>query len=96
MAATHREQASAASGGSAMSDKQAFDGRPELREFIHENCGFVILFAENAQNFCAAADDVGLDYAIRKMIAHVRAIADTGKDLRAERERVLKIVETVE
>ena len=83
----------------AVPEPHTFDGRPELRDFIHENCGFVRLYSENAQNFCELADDIGLDYAVRKMIAHLRAIADTAKGLLLERERLLglsKIEESAE
>jgi hypothetical protein len=62
---------------------------PMLREFIHENAGFLRLYAENAQNYCEAADDIGLSYAVRKMVAHIRVIAETARDLKIERERLL-------
>jgi hypothetical protein len=62
-----------------------------LREFIHENAGFLRLYAENAQNYCELGDDLGLDYAVRKLVAYIRAIAETVKDLRVERERLLEM-----
>ena len=73
---------------SAIAKQSTFDGRPELRELTHESMGFIILYAEAAQRFCEAGDDVGLSYAVRSLVAYTRAVAQTCNDLRVERERL--------
>jgi hypothetical protein len=68
---------------SALPHQRARDGGL-LRELAHESCGFVILYAEAAQRFCEAGDDVGLRYSMRSLVAYVRAAAQTCEQLSAE------------
>ena len=60
-----------------------FDGRPELREFIWEQLGLLQRQADIAQQFAAAADDVGLRYGLTRVQAHWRATIETFNDLAA-------------
>jgi hypothetical protein len=75
---------------SVIPNQRGFDGRPELRENMHELCGFLRLYAENAQNFAEAADDIGLGYSIAKAVAYAKAMDDLGQLLREECDRLRK------
>jgi hypothetical protein len=52
-----------------------------LREFIHENAGFVRIQADLAQTYAELGDDAGLRYALRKLVAHVKAATSSFNDL---------------
>jgi|tagenome__1003787_1003787.scaffolds.fasta_scaffold19995547_2 hypothetical protein len=64
------------------------DIRPELRELVHEQFGFLLLHAENGQRYAEAADDHGLEYAVRQVIARAKFIGETYVDIRNELERL--------
>jgi hypothetical protein len=53
----------------------------ELREYIHEMCGLAAHYAALAQGHAEVADDRGLEFDLRKVIAHIRAARDTYNDL---------------
>ena len=59
----------------------SFDGRPELREQIHEWLGSAAHYASLAQGHAEVADDHGLAYDLRILIAHVRAARDVYNEL---------------
>lgn len=54
-------------------------------EFLHEQMGFVQLYASMAQRYIEVGDGPGLNYAVRVTIARIKAVAGTLNDL-AERE----------
>lgn len=59
----------------------SFDGRPELREQIHEWLGSAAHYASLAQGHAEKADDCGLEYDLRRVIAYVRAARDVYNNL---------------
>ncbi|MBX3537669.1 MAG: hypothetical protein KF735_08530 [Chelatococcus sp.] len=59
-----------------------WDGRPELREVIHEYLALAALQAGLACTFAEIADDQGLEYALRRFRAYAVAAIDTYKQLR--------------
>jgi hypothetical protein len=67
------------------------DGRPVLREVIHENLGFVLLYAEAGQRLCEAGDDAMLECTIRKLIAYTKAAAQDFVGLRTEETRLASL-----
>ena len=58
-----------------------FDGRPELREQIHEWLGSAAHYASLAQGHAEVADDRGLEYDLRRAIAYLRAARDVYNEL---------------
>jgi hypothetical protein len=64
------------------------DMRPELRELVAEQFGFMLLHAENGQRYAEAGDDQGLEYSVRQIIARAKFIGDTFVDIRHEQERI--------
>jgi hypothetical protein len=44
-----------------------------LGEAIHEALGFLIFYAESAHAFAGAADDQGLEYSIKQIIARAKS-----------------------
>jgi hypothetical protein len=68
--------------------QNAFDGRPELREFVSEQFGFLLLHAENGQRYAASGDDHGLEYSVRQIVARAKAIGETFVDIMKENERL--------
>jgi hypothetical protein len=64
------------------------DGRPVLREVIHESLGFMLLYAEAGQRFCEAGDDAMLECTISKLIAYTKATALHFIKIRAEEARL--------
>jgi hypothetical protein len=61
-------------------------GTPEaLRQFIAENTDMARIQAELATTYASIGDDVGLEYAIRRLVAYTRAAVSTLPDLRAEK-----------
>lgn len=57
----------------------------DVDEFLHEQLGFVQLYAGIAQRCVEAGDGAGLNYAVRVTIARIKAVAGTLNDL-AEKE----------
>jgi hypothetical protein len=68
--------------------RELFDGRPELREVIHKQFGFLLLHAENGQRYAAAGDDHGLEYSVRQIISRAKFIGETYVDICQEQERI--------
>jgi hypothetical protein len=64
-------------------DRAAADPRTGLREFIYENAGNALIEAEIVQCQAELDDLPGLTYAVRKLVAYTRAIAQTCNDLNA-------------
>ena len=57
-------------------------GTPEaLREFIHEQLGLAI-HAQNGMRYAEAGDDVGLEYAVRRVAVYTKAALSTVADLK--------------
>jgi hypothetical protein len=58
-------------------------GTPEAyREFIHEMLVLAQLQAELAATYAAIGDDVGLEYALKCLVAYLRAATTVFKDLK--------------
>jgi len=58
-------------------------GRPDAyRELIAENAWYAAVQADLAQTHAAIGDDVGLEYAVRRLVAYTRQIAGTLADLK--------------
>jgi hypothetical protein len=57
----------------------------DVAEFLHEQMGFVQLYAGMAQRYIEAGDGPGLNYSVRFTIARIKAVAGTLNDL-AEQE----------
>jgi hypothetical protein len=70
-----------------MSRPEHFDGRPELREYIHENLGLAAIQIDLARTYAELGDDHGLAYALRRYAAYSKAVFATFKDLRAHGSR---------
>jgi hypothetical protein len=60
----------------------------ELRELIHEQFGFLILHSESGQRYAEAADDHGLEYSVRQIIARAKFVGETFTDILKEAERL--------
>jgi hypothetical protein len=54
-----------------------------LREAIGEQAGFIQIQGELVQTFAAIGDDAGITYALKRLVAHVRAAAQTANELTA-------------
>jgi hypothetical protein len=62
-------------------------GTPEAyREFIREMLTLAQLQADLAATYAAIGDDVGLEYALRRLVAYTRAAATVFKDLKGMKE----------
>ncbi len=53
----------------------------QCRQFIHEMLAFVRIASESGQLACEVGDDAGLEYQLRRIIAHMRQATATFKDL---------------
>jgi hypothetical protein len=63
-------------------------GTPEaLREFIGEHLSLAALQADLGATYAAIGDDVGLEYAIRRLAAYLRAAIGTLADLKEDKNR---------
>jgi hypothetical protein len=72
----------------AVDTPKNFDGRPELRELVAEQFGFLLLHAENGQRYAEAGDDRGLEYSVRQVIARAKFVGETYADIIKEPERL--------
>jgi hypothetical protein len=57
----------------------------ELREYAAEMLGMAVLQCEVGQRYAELRDDAGLNEATRKLIAYVRALVETVKDINGAR-----------
>ena len=58
-------------------------GTPDaFREFIAENAALVRVQAGLAETYAATGDDVGLEYAVRRLLAYTRQVVGTLADLK--------------
>jgi hypothetical protein len=58
-------------------------GTPDaLREFIHEHLGLAVINAQVGMSFAEAGDDVGLEYAVRRLAAYTRIAINTLVELK--------------
>src|SRR3954471_20643037 len=58
----------------------------ELREFIAENLNLARIEADLGVTYAELGDDVGLGYAVRKLVAYTRAVVVTMRDLETEKK----------
>lgn len=58
-----------------------------LREFIGENTDLARIQAELATVYANVGDDIGLEYAVRRLVAYTRAAVGTLPDLWALKMR---------
>lgn len=70
-----------------MTDERGKDhiahGSPEAyREFIGEMLAMASIQAQLGETYASIGDDAGLEYAIRRLVAYVRASRDTLLDLK--------------
>jgi hypothetical protein len=65
----------------AQGQAAAIDPRAGLREFIFENAGYAVVEAEIVQRQAQLDDGPGMNYAARRLIAYVRAIAQACKEI---------------
>jgi hypothetical protein len=56
------------------------------REFIHEMAQLAAIHAQLAMQHAEIGDDVALEYAVRRWVAHTKAAISTMADLKALRE----------
>jgi hypothetical protein len=62
-------------------------GTPDAyREFIREMLALAQIQAELAVTYARAGDDVGLEYALKRLVAYLRAAVTVFKDLKAMKE----------
>jgi hypothetical protein len=62
-------------------------GTPDaLRDFIGEHLALAALQAELGATYAAIADDAGLEYAVRRLVAYTRAAIGTLADLKGHKE----------
>jgi hypothetical protein len=74
-------------GGTMMDRENIAHGTPEAyREFIYDMLFGVYIHAEVAASFATAGDDTGLEFALRRLVAHTRAACKTFKDLKVMKE----------
>lgn len=67
---------------------QVAHGTPEaLREFIGEHLSLAALQADLGATYAAVGDDVGLEYAIRRLVAYTRTAIGTLADLKEDKNR---------
>jgi hypothetical protein len=65
----------------------SMSSRAELREFIAEHLALARIQAELGITYAEIGDDVGLDYALRRHAAYMRAVIETFRDLQAGKQR---------
>jgi hypothetical protein len=58
-----------------------YDGRPELRELIHEYVGLASIHAGLCQTYAELGDDLGLQYALRRFRSYAEAAISIFGDL---------------
>ncbi|GEO18748.1 hypothetical protein [Microvirga aerophila] len=68
------------------SDHIAHGTPAAYREFIHETLAMAQIQAQLGTTYAALGDDAGLEYAMRRLVAYMRAAVDTFKDLKAQKE----------
>jgi hypothetical protein len=74
---------SAANSGDAQG-QTVLDARLELlREAIGEQAGFIQIEADIVQMFASLGDDAGVTHALKRLVAHARAAAQTANELAA-------------
>ena len=57
------------------------------REFIEESLAMARIQAELGATYAAIGDDVGLEYATRRLVAYTRAVIGTLGDLKALKQK---------
>jgi hypothetical protein len=68
----------------ASQNRAVLDARLELlREAIGEQAGFIQIQADIVQLFASLGDDAGVTYALKRLVAHARAAAQTANELAA-------------
>jgi hypothetical protein len=64
-----------------------YHGTPAAyREFIAETLSMARIQAELGATYAAIGDDVGLEYAMRRMVAYTRAALRTLTDLKTDKQ----------
>ena len=61
--------------------------RDEMREFIRENLAMVRIQADLGATYADIRDDIGLNYAVRKLAAYMQAALATIADLEATKDK---------
>jgi hypothetical protein len=73
---------------SALNYDQIAHGTPDAsREFIGEHLSLAALQADLGATYAAVGDDVGLEYAVRRLVAYTRAAIGTLADLKEDKNR---------
>ncbi len=57
------------------------------REFIGQNLAMACFEADMGVRYASAGDDFGLTYAIRRLVAHIKAVIVIHADLQASKSR---------
>jgi hypothetical protein len=69
-------------------NRAVLDARLELlREAIGEQAGFIQIQAYIVQMFASLGDDAGVAYALKRLVTHARAAAQTANELVALKAR---------